>query len=649
MVLAIDWLGPKLGPRLFAPPTYDYFGEWFYLFKPEPVEEARFMIAIAIPVVLAAAVLLFGSARAPNRRWDPAIIAGQLAGLGVVIWAATKQTRDGWLHLIQFQPLLVSVPNLIAAGVIGVVLTAILLRNRLPSWGWARSIAERVRDRPAIPLAIAIVLTVVWVFPALLTDSTVQDAGTIPPGHTPYQLEDYVAVINGRTPLVDFVPDYASLIPLATAPILGLFDSSITTFSIIECVLTLIGLIAVYAAFVQITQRPWPALGLYLPFMALSLFPWIEDGPARDFNANYYALMPNRLLGPFVVIWLLARHLRRGSPPLWVAFFAAGLTVLNNFEFGACCFAALVVAVVIAADRATFWERLPALIAQAAAGLVGALALVSAVTLIRAGELPDLGILTYWSRIFGRSGYGLLPMNTWGLHWALYATYAGTLGLAAVRWVRAEPDRTLTGMLTFAGILGLTTGQYFAGRSDPAQLLTLFPTWAFALALLAWVTVPWLREARLDRARLRRNFVAAFAVMLGFGLMVSALGRFPPPWRQVDRLSDSGTPIYDLSEAQRFVESRTDPGEKILLIGTPLDHRVAERAGVENVSPWGGGGSALISAQELNRAINNLKDEDGSKLFEGSDLPSVQLLLPQLGFVKVTSDSATGLNEWHLR
>jgi len=641
--VALSWLAPRLGPRLFPPPAYNAFPEWALLFVPEPVEETRFLLAIGIPVLLAAAVLVFGSARPGNRRLDPLVIAVQAAALAFAIAALTRQTRDAWLLPDYFEPLLLSVPNLVAGAVIGLILTALLVRPPRTDWQRARALAERLRGRPAIPLTVAVVLTALWLLPAVVTDTTLAGSGVITPAHIPFQFEDYLAVVNGRTPLVDFVPSYAQLLPIAASPLLPIFDLSITSFSIIQVTLGALALVAVYAAFVQVTERPWAALGLYVPFLAISLFPWDAAGPVHDFTGTYYAQLPNRYLGPLVALWLCLRSVRRGSPPLWFVFFVAGLTLLNNFEFGLPCLAALLIAVAISRDRSA--PRIRTAIVEVAAGLVAAFVLVSAVTLIRVGELPDLSILSYWSRVFGRQGYGLLPMPPYGLHWAVFLTYAGALLLAAVRYVRAASDRTLTAALAFIGIFGLATGQYYAGRSDPIDLILLFPMWGIAVALLVWATILSVREAGGAGLPQRRHLVAVLAVMTAFGVMISAVSRFPLPWDQVERLSDGGPATYELSAEQAYIESRTDPGESVLILGTPLDHRVAERAGVSNVSPWGG---ALLSPREVIRARDNLDEEGGQKLFEVINLPSMQAFLPQVGFTLVDEDPSTGLRQWRL-
>lgn len=348
------------------------------------------------------------------------------------------------------------------------------------------------------------------------------------------------------------------------------------------------------------------------------------------------------------MIWLLSRHLRRGSPSLWVVYLASGLTVLNNFDFGICCLVATIVGASCAIDRSLpLRSGILDQVVQAAVGLTGALLLVTGVTLLLAGEVPDLSILTYWSNVFGRQGFGLLPMPAWGLHWALYFTYVGALLAGSVRLIRDPTDRTLTPMLAFMGVFGLLTGQYFAGRSQGTQLIVLFPVWGFTLALLTLLVVRSLRGADLRIAR--RSVVPALAVLIGFGLMVATMARIPAPWHELDRISTDTTHPLDLISAQRFVEAHTNSGERVVILTTSVDHRVAERAGVANVSPWGS--DALFSKQELDRMLGALDGEGGSKIFldseqlgpQGRDIIQV---LKARGFTLTSTDHASGLGLW---
>jgi hypothetical protein len=505
-----------------------------------------------------------------------------------------------------------------------------------------------------VALAAAIVLTALWLLPGVITEGGLAESGQIPPGHVPIQFDDFVAASNGRTPLVDYIPYYASLLPIALAPVWPLFDYSVGSFTAIMCLLSLLGLVATYGAFLQVTRRPWPALALYVPWLATALQPWRVDGAVREFNGLYYATLPARYLGPLVVIWLCARHLRRGSPPVWALFGAAGLTILNNFEFGGACLIALVLALCFGADRELplrAWIRTHA--TEAAAGLAGALVLVSAAILLRTGELPDFGLLG-WVAQLARHGYGLIAIPPWGLHWVLYVTYAAAILTAAVRFANRAPDRALTGMLGFAGVFGLATGGYFAGRSVPWQLWGLFPAWGFALALLAWTAWLALRSARAGRSSLRRVIVAAFTALAGFGVMVASIDRFPVPWDQIERIADSGQVIPDARRP--FIESRTEPGDRVLIVGWELDHRLAERTGIVNVSPWFSAG-ALLGPNETRRALEQLEEEDDPRAFVSPDRPDslvglmarVAAIMRDRGYVPVARDPTTGVIEWQLQ
>jgi hypothetical protein len=169
-------------------------------------------------------------------------------------------------------------------------------------------------------------------------------------------------------------------------------------------------------------------------------------------------------------------------------------------------------------------------------------------------------------------------------------------------------------MLAFAGVFGLLTGSYFAGRSLPWQLMLLFPVWGLALALLAWTAFLHLGSARGEPGRLARTLLPSFAALTGFGVMVAAVTTFPLPWKQIDRLSQPGPAVNDEPAEQRFVAARTTPGEPVLIIGTVGDHRVAERAGVVNVSPWNSILS-LFSDGDVRRALDQLDRARGSKVF----------------------------------
>ena len=646
----------RLG-TLYPAPKTDVFAVWRPLIQPEPREEVRSILALGAPFVLGAVVLALGTREPPRRSLDPLIVGAQAVAGGLLVWAVLEQPRvSGFFHAY-FQPYLVSVPNLIAAVVIGLGMTAGILRWRGIVPPAVSGLALRLRPSGALAFVIAVIVTLLFLLPAVVTDATVGNAGQIAAAHIPVQAEDYFAVVNGRTPLVDYIAQYANLLPLALAPVLAAFDSSITAFSIAMCALSAVALLAVFGAFREITRGSWWGLALYLPFLALALFPWRDDGSFRNFNATYYAVLPGRYIGPLVLAWLSVRSVRRPIP-IWALFGIAGLVLINNAEFGIGALLGLVIGTCAGWDRsAPLRKRVGQLAVEGAAGLFAAVALVCAVILIRTGELPDPRLLTYFNRLFLRDSYGLVPMPSLGLHWALYATYAAALLMAAVRYVRNEPDRALTAMLAYSGAFGLASAMYFVGRSSQFQLMLLFPAWGLALAPIAWTAARGLRAQRLNYAGLVRLLLPACAALIGFGVMISALDRVSPPWRQVDRITTGGPGANDLVSAQRYVEGHTKPGEPVLIIGTPLDHRVAERAGVVNVSPLNDF-TSLISAAEADRALDQLEDAGGTEVFESVSsppeasgglvfrIPELAAILRAHGYRLVGADPDSALRLW---
>ncbi len=656
LLVAILWVAPLID-GLYPGPDQQVFPEWRFILKPERLEATRYLIAAAAPIVLAGIVLGVGSARRPCRSLDWAVIAVQLAAIGLLIWSVTQQihvpplTRPDY-----FDPLLLSIPNVVAGVLIGAALTAVLtIAVRIPG-GRLWAVGTGLKGTGWIALAVAVAITVIWLLPALVTDGTVAKAGPTAAGHIPAQAADYFAVVNGRTPMVDYIPIYVNLLPFVLEPVLKAFNLSLTSFSIAMCTLSLVGMLAIYATFLTVTRRTWVAVALYMPFVAISLFPWDRQGPVWDYNGNYYAFFPGRYLGPFIVAWLCALTLR-DRLPAWALFFAAGLAALNNAEFGIPCLMAAVVAVALGGEHfGPLRERVLTLAIRGVTGVGAAVILLCLITLVRTGGLPNPSFATYWSREFARNGYGLEPMPTLGLHWALYLTYVGALLTAAVRHVRRASDRTLTAMLAFVGILGVLTGFYFAGRSLPYQLMLLFPVWGLALALLAWTAALGLRSAQ-KRLDFRRLILPAFAALTGFGVMVAGLDRLPLPWQQIDRLSAAGAAVNDQPAVQSFVDQHTRPGEHVVIIGTEPDHRIAARAQVINTSPYFGPLS-LLSSQDVNRAVDYLENEGGKKFFisvaaleflsNSKRFPQVGEVLRARGFVPVSRQPSSGFVEWKL-
>jgi hypothetical protein len=266
-----------------------------------------------------------------------------------------------------------------------------------------------------------------------------------------------------------------------------------------------------------------------------------------------------------------------------------------------------------------------ALAGELALGIAVAVALVTALLLARTGSPPDPGLALSYARIFA-AGFALLPMEPLlGLSTIVYLTYVGALGTATVRAIRRDGGRALTGMLAWSGVFGLCAGTYYIGRSSADVLVNMFPAWAFALSLLALVTV---RELAGDG----RLTLPRVACLIGIGVLACSLAQTPAPWAQASRLSrDGGAPLFKRPEIQPFVARLTRPGEAVAIL-MPLGHRIAYNLDIDDVDPYTGGYS-MKTREQLADVIASLREEGGRKLFVLAEATPAELVasLPEHG------------------
>jgi len=385
----------------------------------------------------------------------------------------------------------------------------------------------------------------------------------------------------------------------------------------------------------------------------LKLPPPLRDDP----RIAIYQQVPLRNAGPFLVAWLVARRLDDERRATWPLVFAAGLAAINNADFGFAALGATIAALV--------WTRFPLsrqdvrrLAGSVAIGLAGAVALVSAVTLVRAGALPDLLGVVAVARLYRSAGIASSPLpHVLGLPLVAYLTYMAAIGTATVRAMRREPDRTLTGMLAWSGIFGFGAAAYYVNASLPFGVPTLFPAWGLSLALLSVAAV---RQIASQYAR--RPTVPALAALFGISLLATTLTAPPPmvaPWSQIHRLtakvvtppsggaaeSEKAEPVEPPQSAQfrRFVSSIPDGrGHFVLRRQAPVafltatGHLVAGGYGLRDVVPYTG--ESVFTAQRLDEAIGRLRAAGGSTVIVPVPiLQRVSAILADRGFAVLTA------------
>jgi len=593
-LVAILALGPVLGHALIRPvPPAE--GLWppgwpESAGAPEPVELGRYLVAAAAPLVAALVVLVFARRQLvlPAPLIRPLVLVSQLVLVAFVALAFLGQ------HEVVFGdrplPALFGVGTLLIAGALVVAALAALGRHGVTSRLAALSRETALRRRTGIALAFA--ASVPFLLEGLVLDGAAEDRGVIA-----WTVNDAFAILDGRTPLVDYHLLYAKLLPYPAALAMALLGTTALVYGLLMLVLSALALLGVYGIFRRVVRSSLLALGLFVPFLALG-------DVAHPMSLT--AMWPMRYGGAYLMAWLVARNVERGGPRVWPLFAIGAVVTVNETEFGAAALAASLVALVCARPPRSRRAALR-FACDAGGGVVAGLALIALFTLVRAGALPDPALLEEWPRIFTRLGWFSLAMPAVSLHLALYVTFAAALLVAAVRLVRRDDDVLLTSMLAWSGVFGLAVGGYYAGRSDDLKLVSMFSAWAFVLALLTVVVV-----RGLSAQGWRRASPAQLLMLFGSALAVCSIAWLPSPRQQLSRLLDEPPATYR-PVAEQFIDALTRPGEKVAIL-MPMGHRFAYELGLENVFPYPTQ-DALVTHWQFRRTLDAIRRAHVHRVF----------------------------------
>jgi hypothetical protein len=475
-----------------------------------------------------------------------------------------------------------------------------------------RAAARETRGRRVGALVGAAALTALWLLPAINTEGSIGHSNIALFVNIPFWLDESYGVLNGLAPLTTFNPQYSQLWPYYGAAAMSLFGASYTVWAAAMAAAAGAVMLAVYALLRRIVGRSLLALALFVPFVATSFFTEVGPLDNRWGPVNSASMFPMRYGGPYLLAWLTVRHLDgakpRGRAPL---FLVAWLVAINNVEFGIPALGATLAAVLWTAGRPTL--RLAGrLAAELALSLAGAVLAVTALTLLVSGSLrvPELGRLFLFPRLYELYGFANLPISpVAGLHLTIYVTYVAAIAVATVRALEAR-RHPLTGALVWVGVFGLGCGAYFAGRSHPDVLISLFSSWALAVLLLAVVALRGLASAPARRL----PSPAELAILMGVGIALCSFGQVPRPWQEVRRIGDSlDPPTLRPLETEHFIAQQTQPGERIAILG-PLGHRIAHDVGVVDAMPYATLES-MPTRELFDAMLDDLREEGVSKAF----------------------------------
>ena len=614
-------LGPPLGRVLASDGSARFWPEIAWMARPEPTEHARYLLALLGPALLVALTLalvrrplpLPPAASARLVRGLEAFAVAALAGCLVLQRTAVFHRPYGRTpHIVYF-----SVATLVVAAALALATVAVCRRagvlERLRAW------TTESPARATVAATVAVLGVAVTVLPAVATETSILHSSDEFVYHVRFVYDETAAVLDGRSPLGDFAAQYGSLWPYLLAVPLALFDGSLGAFTLELALLTALSLLALYALLRRVVRSSLLALALFLPLLATSAFRLHDPSVARFSLINYFGTMPLRYAGPFLLAWLLARHLdgAQGGRDrrLWPLFAAAGLVAIDNTSFGIPALGATVAALACCTPPTAARGRLFA--RELALGLAVALAAVTALVLVRTGELPDPSLATRYARLFAIDGFGMSPLHPQlGMSTVIFLTYVAAIGTALVLALRRAGDMLLVGLLIWSGVFGLGAGSYYVGRSIPEVLTNMFPAWALAVSLLTVVVVRGLAARRQGG---RGPFPIELACLVAFGLLVCSLAQTPAPWQQLQRISSQGPPSFAQPVGESFVRQHVRPGERVVIMAL-LGHRIAQNLHVEDVEPYSGAKS-LFTLEQFEDSLAALRAAGGTKLFV--ELPNI--------------------------
>ncbi|HMJ01779.1 MAG TPA: hypothetical protein VK506_02495, partial [Conexibacter sp.] len=177
-VLAIVLVGPWLGERVFAPDDVRFWSNYVSEVHPEPVEQGRFLLALAAPLLLAT-LAATAVRRGPLPAWrglDALVVAIQAAVVGFAVLCLLQQQRSllGALYPPEETPILLgfftTTTLIVAAGATAALVWAVgdaRLRASLIRW------TRETRARRIAAGCAAAGAIVVWLAHALYTERTI--------------------------------------------------------------------------------------------------------------------------------------------------------------------------------------------------------------------------------------------------------------------------------------------------------------------------------------------------------------------------------------------------------------------------------------------------------------------------------------------
>ncbi len=423
---------------------------------------------------------------------------------------------------------------------------------------------------------------------SLVTDLTFYRSAVGTLIHIPYTMADHLAVLNGRTPWVDYFSQYTQLLSYLGTLLFKMTGPSIGAYTSMMAALSLLEVMLVFWIFSKTTRRASHAGVLFVLWLGISFFPFADwQQPSFYSPFTYFAGHPTRILGPIMILAaMFSRELRPTSMKAIGLGVLSGLVMINNVDFGLPAVGAMFVALLVTRGLRVPLREL---------GLITlgiGLSVASFLTLcwMRGGSLPNVVGAFDIILAFGRYGFGALPLPREGLQWIIYLTSMMSCALAVLHLPESRPRLRNRAMASvFIGVWVLGTAPYYLNRSHSDVLQFFFSIWALQVVFLA---LPLLEGP----TRRKLEFLPRAWIFIAFVFFTFAAFKLPYPWQQIARLSIPDEKPLAFEAWSSEVRALTQPGDPVALIH-PWGFRIAEMSQTVNLFPFPQLGSIMIKAQ----------------------------------------------------
>jgi hypothetical protein len=522
-----------------------------------------------------------------------------------------------------------------------------------------RVVWARVRGMAVLPWVLALGWAAVFVISCFYRSVEISQTDPVLKNHLPFTMGEFAAVLNGRTPLVDFFAQYQNVLTLVLAPLFKLTGLGPTVFTAAMSGLALLGLGFLFSVLGRVCGNRWGALALFVPMVAMAFYS--ETGNQDVYRTHafiYYAVGPLRYFGPCFLAWVAARYLTRPCPIRLMSAAALSLLVaLNNLDFGVPAVVGVLACAIMfpPAFAGGQFRRIVGAVALFAVTALATLGVYGLFIRLWAGQWPMLGQLVVYQRAFALIGFYMIPMPEMGLHWIVYLTIIAAVLIPVFETFSsdsaaiADNRRLINGCLVYSGFAAFGPLTYYAGRSHPRVLEAAFLWWIFILAQLvnrAWHE--WRGSAHQPRKL--RDLLLPLPVVATFGMFLlvsSTLGETPDPIDHLSRLTKTYPETSSVESAQaplvRLIGKYLSPGSTGMIVHQDA-HWLAMRAGINNVFPFAHDGSLLLKEQ-LNVVMAALVRVPGSERYVfGAPVPELLVRLKDNGFTRI--DGIGGFGVW---